>query len=75
MPSFAMRFAITTEPVPGHSKLMAEAAISDLGHQSALACAKTLAATACELLADGELVAKARAEFEARGGALAARPG
>ena len=70
MPSFAMRFAITTEPVPGHSQRMAQAALSDLGHTSALACAKTLAATACELLSAPELVAEAREEFDARGAAL-----
>jgi metal-dependent amidase/aminoacylase/carboxypeptidase family protein len=71
MPSFAMSFAISEEPVPGHSKLWAAAARSELGEQNALLCAKALSATACELLERPELVAAAKEEFEARGLAIA----
>lgn len=71
MPSFAMSFAISEEPVPGHSKLWAAAAHSELGEQNALLCAKALSATACELLERPELVAAAKEEFEARGEAIA----
>ena len=71
VPSFAMTFATSEEPLPGHSQAMAAAAISDLGHANALLCAKTLAATACELLDDPALLERARTEFGQRGEALA----
>ena len=67
MPAFAMRFAVSQEPVPGHSRLMTEAARSDLAHDNAIATAKSLGITACDLLADPDLIAAARAEFDARG--------
>ena len=57
--------------MPGHSKLWAAAARSELGEQNALLCAKALSATACELLERPELVAAAKEEFEARGQAIA----
>lgn len=66
LPSFALRFAVSEEPVPGHSLAMAEVAKTDLAHENALAAAKVLALTACELLADPELLAAAREEFQAR---------
>ena len=69
LPSFALRFAVSEEPVAGHSLAMAEVAITDLAHDNALAAAKVLALTACELLADPELLAAAREEFQARGNA------
>ena len=71
VPSFAMTFAISEVPIPGHSIEMAAAAITDLGHGNALLCAKAIGATACELLQDPSLVARARAEFDQRGEALA----
>ena len=66
VPSFALRFAVSEEPVPGHSLAMAAAARTDLAHESALATAKALALTACDLLTDSELLAAAREEFAAR---------
>ena len=68
MPAFAMRFAVSREPVPGHSRLMTETARSDLAHDNAIATAKVLGITACDLLADPGLIAAAQAEFDARGG-------
>ncbi|MAF51616.1 MAG: amidohydrolase [Chloroflexi bacterium] len=67
MPSFAMRFAVSREPVPGHSRLMTEAARTDLAHENALATAKVLGIMACDLLADPGLAEAARREFAARG--------
>ena len=52
--------------MPGHSLAMADAAKTDLAQDYALAAAKVLALTACELLADPELLAAAREEFKAR---------
>ncbi len=66
LPAFALRFAVSTEAIPGHSILMREAAQSDLGHENALNVAKTLALTACDLLNTPALVAAAREEFAAR---------
>ena len=60
-------FAISQEPVPGHSKEMCAAACTDMAHASAIDVAKTLALTACELLAAPDLLESARAEFAERG--------
>ena len=68
IPSFAMTFAVSEQPVPGHSQAMTKAAISDLGHANALGVAKTLALTACDLLVDPDLLKAVRTEFEARTG-------
>ncbi|PKB79944.1 MAG: hypothetical protein BZY88_10725 [SAR202 cluster bacterium Io17-Chloro-G9] len=66
MPSFALRFAVSETPIPGHSLAMAEAAKTDMAQDNAIATAKALALTACDLLADPELLAEARKEFQAR---------
>ena len=68
MPAFAMKFAISLEHVPGHSKLMTEAAKTDMAQDSAIATAKVLGITACDLLADPGLIEAARSEFDARNG-------
>lgn len=70
MPSFAMDFAVSEEPVPLHTAQMQEVAITGLAHQNALRTAKVLAATACDLLAEPQLVADAQAEFAERSTAL-----
>ena len=67
MPSFAMRFAVAEEPVPGHSRLLTKAAGSTLAHESAINTAKVLAITACDLLSNPDLLEAARAEFAERG--------
>ena len=71
IPSFALRFAVSETPVPGHSLAMTEAAKTDLAQASAIATAKALALTACDLLADPSLLAEARKEFWARADAPA----
>jgi amidohydrolase len=65
-PAYYLRFAVSQEPVPGHSTRMAEAAASALAHDSALATAKVLALTVCDLLTQPDLLAEARADFAAR---------
>ena len=70
-PSFFMRFAVSEEPVPGHSIAMTEAAKTSFAHDNAIATAKALALTACDLLADRGLLAEAQKEFQARKGASA----
>jgi amidohydrolase len=66
LPAYYLRFAVSQAPVPGHSTAMAEAAKSALAHDNALATAKVLALTACDLLTNPELMAAARADFAAR---------
>lgn len=66
LPAYYLRFAVSQEPVPGHSTAMAEAAKSALAHDNALATAKVLALTACDLLTNPSLIDAARADFAAR---------
>ncbi|HEX2278405.1 MAG TPA: M20 family metallopeptidase [Candidatus Tectomicrobia bacterium] len=66
LPAYYLRFAVSRQPVPGHSTAMAEAAKSDFGHDNAIATAKVLALTVCDLLAHPDLVAAAKADFAAR---------
>jgi amidohydrolase len=67
LPAYYLRFAVSQAPVPGHSTAMTEAARSTLAHDNAIATAKVLALTACDLLANPALLEAARADFAARG--------
>ena len=66
LPAYYTRFAVSEEPVPGHSIAMTQAASSDLAHANAIRVAKLLALTACDLLTKPELVDAAQREFTAR---------
>ncbi len=66
VPSFAVSFAVSNEPVPGHSALMTETAGSAFAQEQGILVAKTLAITACDALQDPELLAAARSDFAAR---------
>ena len=66
IPSYYLRFAVSEQPVPGHSIAMTQAAITDLAHQNAIATAKVLALTACDLLTNPTLLHQAQTEFTAR---------
>jgi metal-dependent amidase/aminoacylase/carboxypeptidase family protein len=66
VPAYYLRFAVSQEPIPGHSIQVTEAAKSPLAHDSAIATAKVLAMTVCDLLANPELMQAARADFSAR---------
>lgn len=68
VPSFALRFAVSETPVPGHSLAMTETSKTDLAHNGAIDTAKALALTACDLLSDPELLMAATEEFRARSG-------
>ena len=52
--------------VPGHSWQIVACGKSELAHKGMLLAAKVLAGTAVDLLSDGALLARARAEFEER---------
>jgi amidohydrolase len=66
VPAYYLRFAVSHDPVPGHSTAMTEAASSTFAHDNAIATAKVLALTACDLLTDGALLQAARQDFAAR---------
>jgi amidohydrolase len=66
LPAYYMMFAVSKEPVPGHSTMMAEAAKSPMAHDNAVAAAKVLALTVCDLLANPKLMEAAQTDFAAR---------
>ena len=66
IPSYYTRFAVGVDPVPAHSLAMAEAAKTDFAQDVAISVAKVLALTACDVLADPNLLAAAKREFDAR---------
>ena len=66
VPSFAVSFAVSETPVPGHSILMTETAGSELAQEQGILVAKTLALTACDVLTDPALLEAARSDFAAR---------
>ena len=66
MPAFELRYAVSEEPVPSHTREMCETAITGLALSNALSVAKALSMTACDLLLDPPLVDAAKAEFATR---------
>jgi amidohydrolase len=66
LPAYYLRFAVSKDPVPGHSIAMTQAAKSTLAQGSAITTAKVLALTACDLLTNPALLEAARAEFAER---------
>ena len=67
IPSFELRYAVSQQPVPSHSREMCETAVTDFAFSSAIAVAKALTLTASDLLRDPALLLAARADFEKRG--------
>ncbi len=68
IPSFELRYAVSQQPVPSHTREMCETAVTDFALSSAIAVAKALTLTAGDLLCDPELLTEARADFQKRGG-------
>ncbi len=69
MPAFELRYAVSDQPVPSHSREMSETATSELACANAIAVAKLLSLTACDFLEDPALLLAARTEFEERSSA------
>ena len=67
MPAYELRYAVSEQPVPSHSREMAETATSEHALSAAINVAKALTLTACDLLLDPALLPAARAEFDQRG--------
>ncbi len=66
--AFEMRYAISDDPVASHSVAMCETAATETALSHAIAVAKVLALTACDLLSNPGLVENARADFDKRVG-------
>ncbi len=69
MPAYELRYAVSEQPVPSHSREMVETSTSEHAFSAAINVAKTLTLTACDLLLDPTLLPAARAEFDQRGSA------
>ena len=66
MPALELRYAVSEEPVPSHSRQMCETAITETACSNAISVAKILTLTACDLLSDPDLLKEAQAEFTQR---------
>ena len=66
LPAIHPYIAISPEPIPGHSIAFREAVVGQEAHDNAIAAGKALALTAIDVLADPEILRKARSEFEER---------
>ncbi len=66
MPAFELRYAVSEEPVPSHTRDMCATAITDLALSNALQVAKALSLTAADLMCDATLVEAAKVEFADR---------
>lgn len=66
VPAIHPYIAICDEPIPGHSREFAQAAVSERGHQGLVLGTKALALTALRLLTEPELLQRAGDEFARR---------
>jgi amidohydrolase len=62
MPAVSGSFAISREPIPGHSPQVAECAGSEFGVQQMFRVAQAMALTALDLFADADLLGRAKTE-------------
>jgi amidohydrolase len=62
IPSVTGSFAISHEPIPGHSQQVVDASGSDYGYEQLIKVSKAMALTAFDLLSDPELLARAKDE-------------
>lgn len=73
-PALEAAYPITPERITWHSPAVVEAAVSEMAFANMLAMAKALALTGVDVLADDELAAAVKAEFEASLAARGATP-
>lgn len=62
VPSCGISYAVSETPIPGHSREMLAAASSSFGEESTLKVAKGMALTGYQVLADPDLLTRAKAE-------------
>jgi amidohydrolase len=66
LPAIHPYIAISQESIPGHSIAFREAVAGQEAHENALVAAKALALTAIDVLAQPDVLRRARSEFEER---------
>ena len=66
MPSYAFHFAVSKDPVPGHSIEMEKASVSNFAHKNGIEIIKGMSATAYTLLKDKEKYNESMVEFTNR---------
>jgi hypothetical protein len=66
LPAIHPYIAVSQESIPGHSTAFRDAVVQQEAHENALVAAKALALTAIDVLANPEILGKARIEFEER---------
>ena len=66
MPSYAFHFAVSKDPVPGHSIEMEKASVSNYAHKNGIEIIKGMSATAYTLLKDKEKYNESMVEFTNR---------
>lgn len=64
LPSVTGSFAISHEPIPGHSQQVVDASGSNFGYDQLIKVSKAMALTAFDLLTDSELLAAAKEEHQ-----------
>ncbi len=64
MPAATGSFAISHEPIPGHSQQVVDASGSEFGYDQLIKVSKAMALTAFDLLTDDDLLASAKAAHE-----------
>jgi amidohydrolase len=64
LPAATGSFAISHEPIPGHSQQVVDASGSEFGYDQLIKVSKAMALTAFDLMTDGDLLAKAKEEHE-----------
>jgi len=62
LPAATGMFAISTDPIPGHSQQVVDASGSEYGYDQFLKVSKAMALTALDILTDPELLANAKEE-------------
>ena len=73
LPGIHPYIAISDDPVPGHSTAFRDQAATPEAHERAFAAAKALALAAIEVLAERDVLERARREFEQRRDAAAGK--
>ena len=64
LPAATGSFAISHEPIPGHSQQVVDASGSDFGYDQLIKVSKAMALTAFDLMTDADLLADAKVEHQ-----------
>jgi hypothetical protein len=64
VPSVTGSFAISHEPIPGHSQEVVDASGSEFGYDQFIKVSKAMALTAFDLMTDSDLLSAAKEEHQ-----------